>query len=260
MPTCVNRIHQDRLKYFWLQQCTMFFFLFQLAITAPRLDLIGYGTATEQSCWYSLTNWKCRRRRNVFEQNFLFVAHFVSGKPLCPALHNITMRVSSKKSFTLLVSAVLTLGMLLSNCTLLAALSCFFRSRYVRAATLLSISQARKWFPSLLCLKSKSPLISTWLSKESALPGVFVNFSGARGELPPPQYGCRRLLASPRGIKLSIRSCRSVSFHFTQTFLEKVLVVSNHAMLKSFVQRKKQSLPEVRLHVGSSIDRWIRKC
>ena len=48
------------------------------------------------------TNWKCRRRRNVFEQNFLFVAHFVSGKPLCPALHNITMRVSSKKSFTLL--------------------------------------------------------------------------------------------------------------------------------------------------------------
>ena len=47
---------------------------------------------------------KCRRRRNVFEQNFLFVAHFVSGKPLCPALHNIKMRVSSKKSFTLLKS------------------------------------------------------------------------------------------------------------------------------------------------------------
>ena len=36
-----------------------------------------------------LTNWKCRRRRNVFEQNFLFVAHFVSGKPVCPTLHNI---------------------------------------------------------------------------------------------------------------------------------------------------------------------------
>ena len=78
---------------------------------------------------------------------------------------------------------------------------------------------------------------------------MFVDFSGGRGELPPPRYGCRRLLASPRGIKLSIRSCRSVSFHFTQTFLEKVLVVSNHAMLKSFVQRKKQSLPEVRMHV-----------
>ena len=35
-------------------------------------------------------------------QPLLFVAHFVSGKPLCPALHNIKMRVSSKKSFTLL--------------------------------------------------------------------------------------------------------------------------------------------------------------
>ena len=43
----------------------------------------------------------------------------------------------------------------------------------------------------------------------------------------------------------------------------KVLVVSNHAlldMLKSFLQPKKQSLPDVRLHVGSSTDRWIRKC
>ena len=31
----------------------------------------------------------------------------------------------------------------------LKSLPCFFRSRYVRAATLLSISQARKWFSSL---------------------------------------------------------------------------------------------------------------
>ena len=38
--------------------------------------------------------------------------------------------------------------------------------------------------------KSKSPVISTCLSKESALPGVFVDFSLARGELPPPRYGC----------------------------------------------------------------------
>ena len=30
----------------------------------------------------------------------------------------------------------------------------------------------------------------TKLSKESALPGVFVDFSVARGELPPPHYGC----------------------------------------------------------------------
>ena len=29
-------------------------------------------------------------------------SQFVSGKPLCPALHDITMRVSSKKSVTLL--------------------------------------------------------------------------------------------------------------------------------------------------------------
>ena len=85
---------------------------------------------------------------------------------------------------------------------------------------------------------------------------MFVDFSGARGELPPPRYGCRRLLALPRGIKLSLRTCRSnsVSFHFTQTFPEIVLVVSNQAMFNSFVRRKKRSLPYVRLHEGSSID------
>ena len=107
----------------------------------------------------------------------------------------------------MLVSAVLTLGTLHSNCTLLvAALPFFFRSWYVRAATLLSISEATsKWFPSLLCLKSKSPLISTWLSKESALPGVFADFSGARGELPPPRYGCRRLLACHRCAESNFR-------------------------------------------------------
>ena len=82
-----------------------------------------------------------------------------------------------------------------SNCTLLAALPCFFRSRCVGAATLLSISQTRKWFPSLWSLKSKSPVISSWLSKESAFPGVFVGISNARGEIPPPRYGCWRLLA-----------------------------------------------------------------
>ena len=47
----------------------------------------------------------------------------------------------------------------------------------------------------------------------------------------------------------------SVSFHFRQTFPEKVLVFSNHALLKSFAQRKKQSSPDVRLHAGSSSDR-----
>ena len=68
--------------------------------------------------------------------------------------------------------------------------------------------------------------------------GVFVDFSVARGELPPPRHGYRRLLASPQGIKLSLRTCHSnsVSFHFTQTFPEKVLVFSSHALLKSFAQ------------------------
>ena len=98
---------------------------------------------------------------------------------------------------TMLESAVLTWpwACRASNCTLLAALPCFFRWRYVRAATQPSISQAGKWFPSLWSLKSKSPVISTYLSKESALPGVFVDFSVARGKLPPLRYGCWRLLA-----------------------------------------------------------------
>ena len=58
-------------------------------------------------------------------------------------------------------------------------------------------------------------------------------------------------------LQVSLRTCRSnsVSFHFTQTFPKKVRVVSNHALLKSFVQRKNQSLPNVRLHAGSSTDR-----
>ena len=44
----------------------------------------------------------------------------------------------------------------------------------------------------VVILKSKSTVISTCLSKESALSnsGVFVDFSVARGELPPPCYGC----------------------------------------------------------------------
>ena len=63
---------------------------------------------------------------------------------------------------------------------------------------------------------------------------------------------------------LSLRTCRSISsvLPLHADLPEKViaLVVSNHA-LKSFVQRKKESLPDVRLHVWESpIDRWIRKC
>ena len=114
---------------------------------------------------------------------------------------------------------------------LLATLPCFFRSRYVRAATCCRFHKQKKWFPSLQYLMSKSLVISTWLSIESALPGVFVDFSGAR-ELPPPRYGCRRpqLFASPRGInfplipvaqtqspstsrRISLKPCRLQSCH-----------------------------------------------
>ena len=75
----------------------------QEVLLRRRFAVYGIFNSSTQFVNNSLTNWKCRRRRNVFEQNFLFVAHFVSGKPLCPALHNIKMRVSSKKSFTLLL-------------------------------------------------------------------------------------------------------------------------------------------------------------
>ena len=78
---------------------------------------------------------------------------------------------------------------------------------------------------------------------------MFVDFSVARGELPPPRHGCPQLLASPRGIKLLLRTCRSnsVSFHFTtQTFPEKVLVFSNHALLKSFAQSTQETEPSRR--------------
>ena len=137
-----------------------------------------------------------------------------------------------------------------------------FLSFEVRACCyLLSISQARKWFPSLRSLKSKSTVISTCLSEESALSVVFVDFSSAR-ELPPPRYGCRRLLASPRGIKLNFDSYLSLKAQSPstsrRTFLKKSL--SSPIMQCSRVRRKKQSLSEKRLHVGSLINRWIRKC
>ena len=130
-----------------------------------------------------------------------------------------------------------------SNCTLLAALPCFFRSRYVRATTLLSISQARKWSPVSVVVifkievardfyVTKQRISTSWgclstsrLLEESSLRRASV------------ADGClhRREL---RGFKLSLCICRSnsASFHFTQTFPEKVLVVSNHALLKTVTE------------------------
>ena len=164
----------------------------------------------------------------------------------------------------MLESAVLTFGLLRIQLHFTCSAT-LFRSFEVRACCASAVDFTGKNVVSVFVvfkIEVARDFYLTKLSKESALPGVFVDFSVVRGELPPPRYGCRRLLASPRGIKLSLCTCRSnsvVSFHFTQTFPEKVLVLkfSNHALLKSFAQRKKQSLPDVRLHLGSSIDRSI---
>ena len=142
-----------------------------------------------------------------------------------------------------------------SNCTLLSALPCFFRSRYVRAATLLSISQARKWSPSLRSLKkSKSPVILTCLkAKNQHFLGCLSTSSSLRRFTVAD--GCLRMnciaarnqtFALYLSLKLSV-----LPLHADLPW--KVLVVSNHALLKSFLQRKKQSLPNVRLHVWCRI-------
>ena len=93
-------------------------------------------------------------------------------------------------------------------------------------------------FPSLWSLKSKSPVISTWLSKESALHGLFVDFSVAWGELPPPRYGCRRLLAHElhRRAKSNFRFEPVAQTQCPSTSRRPSLVVSDHALLKSFVE------------------------
>ena len=112
-------------------------------------------------------------------------------------------------------------------------------------------------------LKSKSPVTSTWLSKESALPGgMFVDFSVARGELPPPRYSCRRLLASPRAKRIQT---------FASNLSLKLSVLPLHADLPFKSPCRLQSCPAQEtepfwnsdvpwLHVISSIDQWIRKC
>ena len=52
--------------------------------------------------------------------------------------------------------------------------------------------------------------------------------------------GCLHRRAESNFRFIPVAQTQLVSFHFTQTFPEKVLVVSNYAMLKSFVQRKKK--------------------
>ena len=109
----------------------------------------------------------------------------------------------------------------------------------------------KKMVSVVVILKSKSPVISTCLSKESALAGVFVDFAVARGELPSPCYGCwlcaSAWIASPRGIKLSLRTstCRSnsVYFHFTQTFPEKSLSFPIMPCSRAFFNVRNRAFP-----------------
>ena len=163
---------------------------------------------------------------------------------------------------TMLKSTVLTWtwACCASNCILLAALPCFFRSGY-GACCDSAVDFTGKKVVSVVVIfkKSKSPVISSCLSKESALPGVFVDLSVARGQLPPPRYGCWQLLASPRGIKLSLRTCRSnsVSFHFTQTFPEKSLSSPIMPCSRSFFNVRNRAFPmsDCVYDVGSSTDR-----
>ena len=164
---------------------------------------------------------------------------------------------------TLSESAVLTWtwACCASNCTLLAALPCFFRSRFVRAATLLSISQARKWSPSLWSFKNRS---RPWFLRAQAKNQHFLECLSTSRLL--EESSLRRVTVADGCLCLNCIAARNQTF---SSYLSlklsvlplhadlpwKFLVVSNHALLKSFLQHKKQSLPNVRLHVGRIVDR-----
>ena len=152
-----------------------------------------------------------------------------------------------------------------------------FQLHFTCGATLFLSFEVRAWCDSavdftgkkvvsvfVIFKKSKSPVISTCLSKESALPGVFVDFSVARGELPPPRYGCWRLLAHElhrraesnfRFVPVAQTQCPSTSP--AQTFREKSLSSPTMPCSKAFFNVRNRPFP---IYVGSSTDRWIRKC
>ena len=67
--------------------------------------------------------------------------------------------------------------------------ACFFRSRCACCDSAVEFTGKKvvSVVIHVIFKKSKLPVICTFLSKESALPGVFVDFSVARGELPPPR-------------------------------------------------------------------------
>ena len=87
--------------------------------------------------------------------------------------------------------------------TVLAALPCFVRSRYVRvAATLLSISQARKWFPSLRSLTFEVARDFYVTKQRISISWGVCRLLGCSRRAPSAalRLYCRRLLASPRGL------------------------------------------------------------
>ena len=143
-----------------------------------------------------------------------------------------------------------------SNCTLLAALPCFFNSFEVRACCDSAVDFTGEKVVSVVVIEvardfyvAKQRISISW--------GV-CRRSGARGELPPPRDGWWRLLASPRGIKLSLRTCRSTQSPSTsrRPSLEKSL--SSPIMPCSrayFVQGTKQSLPAGRPTACTIVDR-----
>ena len=84
-----------------------------------------------------------------------------------------------------------------------------FLSLVVRACCDSAVAFTGKKVVSVVALFKIEVAIDFYVTKQriSTSWGV-IDFSGARGEFPLPRCGCRRFLASSRGIKLSIRSCR----------------------------------------------------
>ena len=101
----------------------------------------------------------------------------------------------------------------------LAALPCFFRStQEVRACCDSAVDFTDKKVVSVVVIFQIEVACDFYVPKQriSASCGV-CRLLGCSRRAP---FDALRLLASPRGIKLSLRTCRSnsMSFHFTQTF------------------------------------------
>ena len=140
------------------------------------------------------------------------------------------------------------------NCTLV--FTQVYWQRY-----LVTISQARQRFPSLWSLTSKSPMISTLLSKEPALPGVFVDSRVLE------ESSLRRATVAD----VCLHHCAESNFRFVPVAQTQCPFTSRRSTLKNslsspimpcsralFNVRNRAFRPDVRLPLGSSIDRFIR--